>query len=201
MTISACTQIHCHSEFSAAGEESAFSFVAAAFRGPASRRFLSGRRALLPLFFALAVLLLVPRPALATISYDVSLEHAAQHTFHVQMRIPQPAAGTIVAMPAWNALYQVRDFSYRVRDVHAIGRTPENVRYAATKLDKQTWRIESPPADGVQGTQDLLVDYSIQWNDPGPFDSQLNDHHAFINLAEILMYVPDRRSEDTQVTF
>ena len=46
-----------------------------------------------------------------------------------------------------------------------------------------------------------MVSYSIEWNDPSPFDSQLNTHHAFINFAEILMYVPDRRAEDTAVTF
>ena len=47
----------------------------------------------------------------------------------------------------------------------------------------------------------VAIRYSIEWDDPGPFSSQLNAHHAFINLAEILMYVPDRRAEDTQVAF
>ncbi|HET7840921.1 MAG TPA: hypothetical protein VFM21_04915, partial [Terriglobia bacterium] len=45
------------------------------------------------------------------------------------------------------------------------------------------------------------IRYSIQWDDSGPFNSQLNDHHAFMNLGEILMYVPARRAEDTSVTF
>ena len=45
------------------------------------------------------------------------------------------------------------------------------------------------------------LDYSIEWDDPGPFNSQFNAHHAFLNLAEILMYVPSRRAEDTQVQF
>ena len=69
-------------------------------------------------------------------------------------------------------------------------------------LDKQTWRASavrhraSPAA-----TTAFEIRYSIEWDDPGPFNSQLNDHHAFMNLAEILMYVPDRRAEDTQVAF
>jgi predicted metalloprotease with PDZ domain len=48
---------------------------------------------------------------------------------------------------------------------------------------------------------DIEIDYAIEWDDPGPFNSQLNDHHAFINLAELLIYVPDRRTEDTEIVF
>jgi predicted metalloprotease with PDZ domain len=47
--------------------------------------------------------------------------------------------------------------------------------------------------------RDLAITYTIDWDDPGPFDSQLNDHHAFINFAEVLMYVPNQRGEDTEV--
>ncbi|HXQ25630.1 MAG TPA: hypothetical protein VN822_04405 [Candidatus Acidoferrales bacterium] len=155
----------------------------------------------MPLLFALFGLLFLSRPAFATITYDVSLEHASQHTFQVRVIIPQPAAGIVVAMPAWNALYQVRDFSYRVRNVRASGKAPDNIRYFAAKVDKQTWRIEFSSPAGSQRAESIFVDYSIQWDDPGPFDSQLSDRHAFMNLAEILMYVPDRRSEDTQITF
>ena len=39
------------------------------------------------------------------------------------------------------------------------------------------------------------------WDDPGPFASQLNADHAFINFAMVLLYVPDRRAEDTKVAF
>ena len=40
---------------------------------------------------------------------------------------------------------------------------------------------------------------TIEWNDPGPFNSQLDANHAFVNFAEVLMYVPNRRAEDTSV--
>ena len=66
-------------------------------------------------------LLFFARPAAATISYHISLKNPEQHLFHVRMQIPAAAADQeiVVALPAWNALYQVRDFSYRVRDVRA----------------------------------------------------------------------------------
>ncbi len=116
------------------------------------------------------------------------------------MSIPHPPHEFTVAMPAWNALYQVRDFGYRIRDVLEVGNITANHGFPVPKVNKHTWRVEYPPP-GVSETRDVVVSYSIEWNDPGPFNSQLNEHHAFINLAEILMYVPERRSEDTEVTF
>jgi len=150
------------------------------------------------------VLLFCARPASATIAYHISLKNPEQHVFHVSMEIPAAAADQeiVVALPAWNALYQVRDFSYRVREVRArnsaaAAAAPLPVRM----LDKQTWRISLAGASGGAEAHAATLDYSIEWDDPGPFNSQLNPHHAFLNFAEVLMYVPSRRAEDTQVQF
>jgi predicted metalloprotease with PDZ domain len=141
------------------------------------------------------------RPVAAAIKYEVSLTHPERHRFGVSMTIPVEGREVTVAMAAWNALYQVRDFSQRVRDVAAAcsnGGAPADVR----KLDKQTWRIFlSKNCDPAGDGNSIEVHYTIEWNDLGPFNSQFNEHHAFVNLAEILMYVPERRSEDTSVRF
>ena len=159
---------------------------------------------------ALAVtLLFFARPASATISYRISLKNPEQHLFHVNMQIPAAAADheVVVALPAWNALYQVRDFSYRVRDVRASNSATPAAPLLIRQLDKQTWKISLAAAGGAPGTgaspeaRTATLDYSIEWDDPGPFNSQLNAHHAFVNFAEVLMYVPTRRAEDTQVQF
>src|SRR5262245_17708640 len=93
-------------------------------------------------------------------------------------------------MPAWNALYEIRDFSSRVQRVEAFsGRQP----LAIEKQDKLTWRIHG------QGT--ITVRYATYWDSAGPFASQLNEEHAFINPAMVLLYAPDRRSEDVSLTF
>ncbi|HKS80627.1 MAG TPA: PDZ domain-containing protein [Candidatus Acidoferrales bacterium] len=156
----------------------------------------------------LAVFLFAAPPAQATIHYEISLAQQGQHRFSVKMVIPNAEPGTVVAMPAWNALYQVRDFAYRVRDVQATAvaddAQPSPVRFELTKLDKQTWRVgelagqPSGQPSGAPG-KNLEIAYTIEWNDPGPFDSQLNDHDAFINFAEVLMYEPTRRAEDVDV--
>jgi predicted metalloprotease with PDZ domain len=150
-------------------------------------------------------LLFFARPASATIGYHISLKHPEQHLFHVQMRIPAVATDQdiVVALPAWNALYQVRDFSYRVRDVRASNSATPAAPLHLWMLDKQTWKISLAGAGAAAGSaaQAATLDYNIEWDDPGPFNSQLNAHHAFLNFAEVLMYVPTRRAEDTQVQF
>jgi predicted metalloprotease with PDZ domain len=79
---------------------------------------------------------------------------------------------------------------------------PGNVseKLQVRKLDKQTWEIGDDGA-GDSPLTSIKVQYSILWDDAGPFNSQLNTKHAFVNFAEVLMYIPDRRGEDTTVEF
>jgi len=150
------------------------------------------------------VFLLAARPAAATIHYKISLKNPEEHCFQVTMTIPRPASGMKVAIPAWNAVYEVRDFAYRVRDVEASSLTGSGTpgeKLAIRKLDKQTWEIRSAQGANDGGFSSWTVRYSITWDEPGPFASQLNSKHAFVNFAEVLMYIPDRRGEDVAVAF
>jgi predicted metalloprotease with PDZ domain len=138
--------------------------------------------------FAAILLAFLCNHAGATIRYRVSLDHPERHIFHVSMEIPDVSEEVTVQMPAWNALYQIRDFSAHVREVQAFaGSDPA----AFDKLDKQTWRII--------GNGTITVRYSTYWDEPGPFATQLNGEHAFINPAMILMYVPKRRAEEVKL--
>lgn len=158
-----------------------------------------------PKIFAILITIVFARPALASIGYEVHLEQRQQHRFDVQMEIPDFSPGTKIAMPAWDALYQVRDFAYRIRDVQAELITPGAhvaVKMIPRKIDKQTWQIEEQHASAGENLLGLVfLRYTVEWDDPGPFSSQVNAHHAFINLAEILMYVPDRRTEESVIFF
>lgn len=142
----------------------------------------------------------------ATIRYQVSLSQPEQHIFHVRMEIPEVKRGEEVAMPAWNALYQIRDFAYHVLDVevaHSSTTAPEMPAHftVARELDTQDWSLDADDPNAAATAQKDIVTYSVVWNEPGPFSSQLDGHHAFINLAEILMYLPDRRGEDVELEF
>ena len=125
----------------------------------------------------------------ATIRYEVSLAHPEQHLFHVTMTIPDVTGEVTVQMAAWDALYQIRDFSSRVQQVEAF---VDSQKAFAEKVDKQTWRI--------QGTGIVKISYAIYWDEAGPFASQLNSEHAFINPAMVLLFVPARHEEDVSLS-
>ena len=139
---------------------------------------------LLRILLVVFLLALVTSGASATIRYTVSVDHPERHIFHVSMEIPDVTGEVTVQMPAWNALYQIRDFSAHVREVEAFAGSSQA---ALEKVDKLTWR--------VAGNGTITLRYATYWDEPGPFATQLNSEHAFINPAMILMYVPERRSE------
>ena len=140
-------------------------------------------------FLFLILFVLFSATANATIQYSISLEHPEQHVFHVTMTIPDVKGEVTVEMAAWNALYQIRDFSSHVQEVQAfVGERKAPIE----KLDKQTWRI--------QGNGAITIRYATYWDEVGPFATQLNGEHAFINPAMILLYVPDRRAESVMLS-
>ncbi|MBV9885094.1 MAG: M61 family metallopeptidase, partial [Acidobacteria bacterium] len=130
----------------------------------------------------------IAAPVHAAIHYTVSVVHPEQHLFHVTMEIPDVSGEVVVAMPAWNALYQVRDFAMHVQRVEAV---VDSKPAPIEKLDKQTWRITA------NGT--VTVRYDTFWEDGGPFGTELNSDSAFINPAMICMYVPNRRDEEVSL--
>jgi hypothetical protein len=71
----------------------------------------------------------------ATIRYEVSLNHPEQHLFHVTMTIPNVNGEVEVEIPAWNALYQIRDFGSHIQHVEASAGTTKTL---TEKVDKQT---------------------------------------------------------------
>ncbi|HET6930675.1 MAG TPA: hypothetical protein VFI45_10175, partial [Candidatus Acidoferrum sp.] len=125
------------------------------------------------LFLACAAV--APR-AEAEIRYHVSLAHPEQHLFHVTVEIPDVKDRVEFQMAAWDALYEIRDFSSHVQRVSASANGRD---VPIEKLDKLTWRVR---ASGM-----VRVSYDTFWDDPGPFSSQLNAEHAFINPAMILV--------------
>ena len=92
----------------------------------------------------------------------------------------------IFDMPVWNALYQVRNFAANIEDVHAqdANGVPIGVVHSGTS----EWQVSGP--EGC-----IAVTYSIHLDTPGPFGSQLNGDHAFLNWAMVLMYLPDLRDK------
>ncbi len=150
------------------------------------------KRLLLPL-----LLLVLARPALASlpaapVDYYVSLSKAGEHLAHVRIHLAGTSGERDVQLPAWNALYQIRDFAQNVRRVTATNGAGQSL--PVHKIDKTTWRIGGAES-GAEVEYDILADQ------PGPYGAQLTPEHAFFNLAQILMYPVDARDSPMTVTF
>ncbi|HME33916.1 MAG TPA: PDZ domain-containing protein [Candidatus Sulfotelmatobacter sp.] len=133
-----------------------------------------------------------PTQPAASVAYAVDLSSPEQHLGDVQIILPAGAAQRELQLPVWNALYQVRDFAQFVNWVRAKDRSGNPL--PLREVDKSRWQIQGT-ANGA------IVEYQIYSDSPGPFGAQLNPHHAFFNLAQILMYPVDARSAPFTVRF
>ena len=115
----------------------------------------------------------------ATVRYTVSLSDRDRHLVHVTMELPPGREERELQLPVWNALYQVRDFSQYMNGLRATDDKGRGLAISA--ITPSRWRIAGA-ATGVR------VEYEIFTDNPDPYGAQLNAHHAFFNLAEILVY-------------
>jgi predicted metalloprotease with PDZ domain len=128
----------------------------------------------------------------ADIFYTVVLASPEQHLVEVQIMLPHGAAEREFQLPVWNALYQVRDFAQYVNWVRAKDRAGKPLE--VQEIHQGRWLIHG-------ATGGAIVEYQIYLDSPGPFGAQLNSHHAFLNLAEVLMYAVDARNASLAVHF
>lgn len=151
-----------------------------------------GRRSV-RLFSAVACIFLAATagPAAPSITYVVDLSPPDSHLVGVTLTVPEAHPHTEIQFPAWNALYQIRDFVRHVQNLQAqCGGQPA----ALIPEDRNTWSSE-------RACSPLVVRYQVYADEPGVFSSELIPDHAFLNLAEVLFYIPDRRNEPARVRF
>jgi predicted metalloprotease with PDZ domain len=151
------------------------------------------RRALTRQTIRVTLLVLVALAhATAATNYTVSLVNPEQHLVEVQIILPEGSAQRDLQLPVWNALYQVRDFAQYVNWVRAKDRAGRALPVG--ELNDSRWQLSGADSGAV-------VDYQIYVDSFGPFGAQLNSHHAFFNLAQLLMYPVDARNEPMAVRF
>ncbi len=107
------------------------------------------------------------------------------------MDIPAAPAGTDIQFPAWNCLYQIRDF---VRDVQQLTATCNGRSEPLRRINLDTWA--SPSA-----CKDLELRYQVYANRKGPFSAALTPQQAFLNPALLCFYLPQQRSRPVRVKF
>ena len=141
---------------------------------------------------ALCTAMFAALSAAADVAYTVSLDSPEQHLVQVQIILPPGHTERELQLPVWNALYQIRDFAQWVNWVRAKDRAGKDL--PIRQINDSRWRLEG-------ATDGAVVEYQIYVDSFGPFGAQLNSHHAFLNLAQILMYPVDGRSAPMTVRF
>ncbi len=130
--------------------------------------------------------------ALEFVRYEISLVNSSQHLVKVRLQFAPGVPERELQLPVWNALYQIRDFAQYVSWVRA--RDNKGNPLAVSKLDKSRWRVSGTDGGGE-------IEYEIFADQPGPFGAQANAHHAFFNLAQILMYPVRALAYPMQIQF
>ncbi|MGD0990206.1 MAG: PDZ domain-containing protein [Candidatus Sulfotelmatobacter sp.] len=130
--------------------------------------------------------------SIASTDYTISLVNPGQHLVEVQITLPKGAADRELQLPAWNALYQIRDFAQHVNWVRAKDAAGRGL--TTRKLEKGLWQVSGAESGA-------MVEYQIYLDSAGPFGAQLSPQHAFFNLAQLLMYPVNARTEPAVVRF
>jgi predicted metalloprotease with PDZ domain len=143
-------------------------------------------------FFFFCLIAAAPISAQAPIDYAITLTSPEQHLIEVKISLPPGSPERELQLPVWNALYQVRDFSQFINWIRAKNLSGQPL--PLQELNTSCWKIE-----GVENG--ATIEYQMYVDSFGPFGAQLNSHHAFFNLAQILMYPVDARNSPITLLF
>lgn len=116
------------------------------------------------------------------VSYVVDTSRRGEHILHVSLAFPLGQEQSMIQLPTWYALYQIRDFSQYVLNVKAYSANNESLPIRS--VDKTTWAVR-----GTLGAQ--RFEYDVRCNLAGPYGLEINADHLFINPAILLMYSPE----------
>jgi predicted metalloprotease with PDZ domain len=128
----------------------------------------------------------------APVHYIISLASPERHLVRVTMEIPSGPDSQELQLPVWNALYQVRDFAQYINWIRADNATGRPLELTA--LNESRWSVHG----SERGSR---IEYEVFADSPDPYGAQLNTRHAFLNLAEILLYADGERGSPAQVEF
>ena len=106
------------------------------------------------------------------------------------MTVASASPSTEFQFPAWNNLYQIRDF---VRGVVGLSADCDGAKERLTRVDLNTWRSEP------RSCAKLTLRYGVYASGSPPFSSALDSTHAFLNFATLLFYLPHERGSAARV--
>lgn len=130
---------------------------------------------------------------MSTLRYAVRVEAPERHIAEVEVRWAPTGDTVDLTLPAWcPGSYLIRDYARFVRDLTAIG--DDGQPRKITKVDKQTWRIETA------GAREMTVDYAVYGHDLTVRTNHIDDEHAFLHGPATFIYPVALRSAPIEVT-
>ena len=126
----------------------------------------------------------------ASIRYTISLADPEHHLVRVTVEIPPGRDAHELQLPVWNALYQVRDFSQNMNWIRATKQDQSGQPISLIQVNSSRWKLTG-------AERGARIDYEMFTDSHGSFGAQFNSHHAFLNLAQVLLYADDTRSQPT----
>jgi predicted metalloprotease with PDZ domain len=124
------------------------------------------------------------------IQYLLDLREPASHLAKVEMTVAGASPSTEIQFPAWNNLYQIRDFA---RYIEGLTADCDGGKEQLTRVDLNTWRTEA------KSCGKLSLRYTVYVVGSPPFSSGLDAQHAFLNFATLLFYLPQERGRPVHV--
>jgi predicted metalloprotease with PDZ domain len=126
------------------------------------------------------------------IQYLLDLREPASHRVQVVMTVAGASPSTEIQFPAWNNLYQIRDFA---RNIEELSADCDGRKEQLARVDLNTWRSEAKPC------AKLALRYAVYVAGSPPFSSSLDSTHAFLNFATLLFYLRKERGRAAHVKF
>jgi predicted metalloprotease with PDZ domain len=151
------------------------------------------------LFLTLAMLALAFPPGAGAapleLQYQLRLLRPTTHLLEVEISASGVTEAALdFALPAWApGRYAIYDFAKNVQEFEATD--GQNHKLSWSKLDKQTWHVETRGAGGT-----VQVRYRVFANDLTGSFSQFDGSHASLNGASLFMYVVNHKPDPLNLT-
>jgi predicted metalloprotease with PDZ domain len=146
--------------------------------------------------------LLTATPAWAApptpVEYTIILREPQTQMVDVSMSIRGLAADQTaleIDLPVWRpGKYAVLDPAGGVREVRA--RSGQGKTLAIEKVEKSQWMVTTGAATG---DDEVIIDYRVYANSLGDRTRHVDDTHAFLDPAAVLMYAPEFRDQPARI--
>ncbi|WP_394220314.1 M61 family metallopeptidase [Alteromonas gracilis] len=130
----------------------------------------------------------------SSIHYTLTISNWRAHQFTVDISVPEHAQSSLeLSLPSWiPGSYMVRDFAKSIISIHAYTDAHKTNTVSLSKMDKQTWSVDSKG-------KPCIISYVVYANDLSIRSAFMNDQYAFINGTSAFLKVSGFENEKCEL--